>query len=120
MKSNSNERPPKVQALGNGRYYYNFHIVEVEREEQGPDRKQEKRLCFDYESILIAGTPNYRKAVEARIRDKYTATQEFDLINSYNAAVIEGDDASQDVEKYKAYLSELQTIKAEVAQDFEK
>lgn len=106
--------------MGGGRYYYNFHIEEVERKEQGPDGVQESRRCFDYESVLIAGTPTYRKVVEARIRDRYTATQEFDLINSYNAAVIAGDDASPEIENYKAYLSELKIIKAEVAQDFEK
>ena len=30
MKSNSNDRPPILQDLGNGSWHYNYNITEVE------------------------------------------------------------------------------------------
>jgi len=122
MKSNSNARPPKILNLGNGRYHYNFNITEGTRTEEGPDGQTETRPSFDYDTVEIAGVPDYKKAVEARIRDKYSESEEFDLINSYNAAAlgVDQDTEGEAVAKYTAYLRDLQDIKAEVAQDFDK
>ena len=122
MRTNSNERPPKVINLGNGRFHYNFNITEGTRTEIGPDGEEISRPDFNCETVEIAGTPDYKKAVEARIRAKYSESEEFDLINSYNAAAlgIDPDVDGEAVGKYTAYLRDLAEIKAEVAQDFEK
>ena len=122
MHTNSNQRPPKVVNLGNGRFHYNFNITEGTRTEIGPDGEEISRPDFNCETVEIAGTPDYKKAVEARIRAKYSESEEFDLINSYNAAAlgIDPDVDGEAVGKYTAYLRDLAEIKAEVAQDFEK
>ena len=122
MHTNSNQRPPKVVNLGNGRFHYNFHITEGTRTETDTEGNETTRATFDCETVEIAGTPNYKKAVEARIRDKYSESEEFDLINSYNAAAlgIDPDTEGETVAKYTNYLRDLADIKAEVAQDFDK
>ena len=122
MHTNSNQRPPKVVNLGNGRFHYNFNITEGTRTVIGPDGEEISRPDFNCETVEIAGTPDYKKAVEARIRAKYSESEEFDLINSYNAAAlgIDPDVDGEAVGKYTAYLRDLAEIKAEVAQDFEK
>ena len=122
MHTNSNQRPPKVLNLGNGRYHYNFNITEGTRTEEGPDGQTVTRPTFDCETVEIAGTPDYKKAVEARIRDKSTESKELYLINSYNAAALglDPDTDGEAVAKYTAFLRDVQEIKAEVAQDFDK
>ncbi len=122
MRTNSNERPPKVINLGNGRYHYNFNITEGTRTEIGPDGQETSRPDFNCDTVEIAGVPDYKKAVEARIRDKYSESKELDLINSYNAAALglDPDTDGEAVGKYTAFLQDVQEIKAEVAQDFER
>ena len=49
MKSNSNDRPPILQDLGNGSWHYNYNITEVEvtpepMAEAGTGRKEGVRL----------------------------------------------------------------------------
>jgi hypothetical protein len=77
---------------------------------------------FNCDTVEIAGVPDYKKAVEARIRDKYSENKELDLINSYNAAALglDPDTDGEAVGKYTAFLQDVQEIKAQVAQDFEK
>ena len=66
MKSNSNDRPPILQDLGNGSWHYNYNITEVEvtpepmAEAEG-DQVPAARKAYDYDTVEIWGRPDYDK-----------------------------------------------------------
>ena len=84
MKSNSNDRPPILQDLGNGSWHYNYNITEVE----------------------IQSEP-------------MAETEEFSLINKYNAFVLGLSTDETDKTEYEAYLSEVIAVKAMVRADLQ-
>lgn len=114
MKSNSNVRPVAFLPLGDGSYHYNYNIQEVEV--AIPDSKK-KETAYNYEVARFWGTPTYDKVVKAVIREKYDETQEFGLINKYNAFALGLSEDPEDKAEYEAYLTELQAIKVMVKQD---
>ena len=118
MKSNSIDRPPVIQDLGNGAFYYNYAVTT--RTDTDPDGNE--RTSFDYRSVKIWGLPVRAAIVKAVIRDELDETAEFDLVNSYNAAqegLLDDDEAAEAVAAYKAYILRLRQIKAFVKADLE-
>ena len=129
MKSNSDVRPPILQNLGNGSLYYNYNIMEVElpaetiKETEGETEEAEGketpavRTGYDYETVEVWGNPDYDKCVKAVLRSRRDETEEFSLINKYNASVfgIAKDEAAET--EYKAYLQEVVAVKAMVRSD---
>ena len=116
MKSNSNDRPPILQDLGNGSWHYNYNITEVEvtpepmAEAEG-DQVPAARKAYDYDTVEVWGRPDYDKCVKAVLRSRRDETEEFSLINKYNAFVLglstdkaDNDDVSYQV--LRAYLAE--------------
>lgn len=121
MKSNSDVRPLVIQDLGNGSYYYNYNIHEVTvpvepTEDEAEDT--EEKTAYEYDSVLIWGIPNYAKCVKAVLRDRRDETEEFSLINKYNAFAL-GVSEEADKEEYEAYLEEVKAVKAMVKTDLE-
>lgn len=129
MKSNSDVRPPILQNLGNGSWHYNYNIMEVElpaetiKEAEGETEEAEEkeapavRTGYDYETVEVWGNPDYDKCVKAVLRSRRDETEEFSLINKYNASVlgIAKDEAAET--EYKAYLQEVVAVKAMVRSD---
>ena len=68
----------------------------------------------------MLGKPDYKRCVELIIREYITQSQEFDLINSANKALIQGITDSQDILKYKEYLDLVEIIKSKVSKDLGK
>lgn len=131
MKSNSDVRPPILQNLGNGSWHYNYNIMEVEFpaetlaetiEENGEAEEKEApavRTGYDYETVEVWGNPDYDKCVKAVLRSRRDETEEFSLINKYNASVL-GIAKDEEAEtEYKAYLKEIIAVKAMVRSDLE-
>lgn len=110
MKSNSTERPSALEAIGKGKWHYNYHIEEAEATE-GRD------ASFDYDCVEVHGTPTYGKCVTAVIRASYPADAEMALVNKYNAYQqgVSGD--ASVVEEYTSYLRFLDETKAMVRKD---
>lgn len=110
MKSNSNVKPPILLDLGDGSWYYNYNIkvVEVENEDGT------KGTAYDYDTVHIWGTPNYDKCVEAVLRSERSETEEFGLINKYNAYKLGITNNPEDEAEYIAYLTEVVNVKAMV------
>lgn len=79
--------PQVIQKLGNGTYYYNYDIREVEAEVEILDEKDSTKFETQYNfiQVLLNGQPNYKDCVRAIIRSFITIDEEFDLINSYNS-----------------------------------
>lgn len=116
MKSNCvSQRPSPFIDLGNGRFHYNYDVVEGTKESENG----EPVVSFDYDTAEILGIPNYSKTVSAVIRNKYTADKEIALINGYNRYKIAStaDRDPNDLAEYKAYLDEVEEIKAKVKSD---
>lgn len=104
----SNVKPNVIENLGNGYWYYNYNIQEVEGE-NGPN--------YTFTQIRVAGKPEYKKCVELILRQYMSESQEFDLINSANKDLMSGITDSINIDKYKTYLDEVEHIKNIVAKD---
>lgn len=122
MKSNSNDRPPILQDLGNGSWHYNYNIAEVEvrpepmavaEGEQAPAA----RKAYDYDTVEVWGRPDYDKCVKAVLRSRRNETEEFSLINKYNAFVLGLSTDEADKQEYEAFLTEVMAVKAMVRND---
>ena len=136
MKSNSDIRPTAIQPLGNGAYHYNYNIVErteeVEPQAAGEDGTEpgagdiadnapQTRTAYDYDTVEVYGVPNYKDLTRAVIRSEVSETEEFGLINDYNAAkagLIEDEAEAEEAEaRYTTHLCRVSEIKAMVKAD---
>lgn len=119
----SETMPQITQDLGNGNWYYNYDIKQQEIfpfvQKKNTDSPI-KSMIYNYIQVKLSGKPEYKKCVELIIREFITQTQEFDLINSANKAILSGDKSSEDIVKYKEYLDKVEEIKEKVAKDLGK
>ena len=118
MKSSSDIRPAVIQPLGNGAYHYNYNIVE--RQETDPETGEVKTV-YDYDTVKVWDKPTYEKLVKAVIREKLDETQEFAIINEYNAGVLgvitDTTKKQEAKQAYKDYLTFVSATKAMVRAD---
>lgn len=119
---NSNIAPTITENLGNGNWYYNYDIksekIKLPLQENETVPKEEIR--YNYIQIKLSDKPEYKKCVELLIREFITQTQEFDLINSANKAILSGAKSNEDITKYREYLDKVEEIKEKVAKDLGK
>lgn len=115
-----NVYPQTIQKLGNGTYYYNYDIKEVEAEVTDQEGGTKLELQYNFIQVLLSGQPNYKDCVKAIVRSFLTVDEEFDLINSYNSYTENPTEDSEALLEYKEYLSKLKEIKAKVKEDFAK
>lgn len=115
-----NVYPQTIQKLGNGTYYYNYDIKEVEAEVTDQEGDTKLELQYNFIQVLLSGQPNYKDCVRAIVRSFLTVDEEFDLINSYNSYTENPTGDSEALLEYKEYLSKLKEIKAKVKEDFAK
>nr|DAI05441.1 MAG TPA: hypothetical protein [Crassvirales sp.] len=117
---NSNIAPTTTENLGNGNWYYNYDIKseKVELPLKDGETVPREKIRYNYIQIKLSGKPEYKKCVELLIREFITQTQEFDLINSANKAILSGAKSSKDITKYREYLDKVEEIKEKVAKDF--
>ena len=118
MKSSSDIRPAVIQPLGNGAYHYNYNIVE--RQETDPETGEIKTV-YDYDTVKVWDKPTYEKLVKAVIREKLDETQQFAIINEYNAGVLgvitDTTKKQEAKQAYKDYLTFVAATKAMVKAD---
>lgn len=133
MKSNSDIRPTAIQPLGNGAYHYNYNIkartqeAEPQAQEENADgitadiMAQIPGVVYDYDTVEVWGVPNYKDLTRAVIRAEVSETEEFGLINDYNAAkagLIDDESEAEEAEaRYTAHLRRVSEIKAMVKVD---
>ena len=65
-----------------GAMFVNFNIVEVEN-------------GFEFDTVKVSEEPTRDEVIDALIRSKYSLSQEFALINNFNA--------DKDIEEYEAF-----------------
>lgn len=115
MNSHSNIKPPVLLNLGDGSYHYNYNVKSVTktREDGQPEEG------YEYETVHIWGTPTYDNCVKAVLRSRLDETEEFALINKYNAYKLGLSTDKTAETDYKAYLKEVLAIKDMVRADIE-
>lgn len=118
----ANTYPQMIQKLGNGSYYYNYDIqeVEVEVSKEGSELGTEIETQYSFIQVYLTGQPNYKDCVKAIIRAFIKIDEEFDLINSYNSYTQQLSSDESVVEEYNEYLTLLSQIKTKVKEDFAK
>lgn len=133
MKSNSDIRPTAIQPLGNGAYHYNYNIkartqeAEPQAQEENADgitadiMAQIPGVVYDYDTVEVWGMLNYKDLTRAVIRAEVSETEEFGLINDYNAAkaglIDDEAEAEEAKARYTAHLRRVSEIKAMVKVD---
>ena len=119
---NSNIAPTITENLGNGNWYYNYDIKseKVKLPLQEGETVPKEEIRYNYIQIKLSEKPEYKKCVELLIREFITQTQEFDLINSANKAILSGAKSNEDITKYREYLDKVEEIKEKVAKDLGK
>jgi hypothetical protein len=115
MKSNSLNRPPVFEKLGNGAWHYNFNIAEVTK----TDESGAETTSFDYDQVVVYGNPTEKEVIRLVIAERWTLSQEIDLANDNNRFKLGLSDDETLQDKYIFYLSEIDAIKARVKTDFE-
>lgn len=63
MKSNSNVKPETIEAIGNGNYFFNYNIEEIEKEDG---------ISYNYLQIETKGYPTYDSIVSTIIKENFS------------------------------------------------
>lgn len=110
------EKPDNIVCLGNGLYWFNYGI-----EDLGLDSDPDGNDVHRYASLpVLVPKADYKTCVKRTIAAYISQDEEFDLINSYNKAVLNNDTESEDIAKYKDYISLVEKIKDYVKSIFDK
>lgn len=123
-------QPTKLEAVGNGSFVYRFNIEKVENPshantdgttDQAEATVKEQWKC---EEVTVWSPLSSNKITEKVITEKWDNNQEQKLVNEFNAANLGMYDGSKTSEvakakiaAYKAYLSERDSLKAQVDAD---
>ena len=119
------EKPSKLEAVGNGSYLYRINIEEQTSELQAEDgEKYETRTQWKCDEVTIYEPLTANKITEAVIASIYPATHEQKLVNEYNAAnlgMIGGSKTSEEAKEriaaYKEFLEYRNALKIQVDED---
>lgn len=125
-------KPSKLEAVGNGSYLYRWNIQEVtpkseEKKEatatDGTEIYAEKAPQFSCEEVSVWEPLSSNKITEAVITSKRDANYEQKLINEYNAAQLglygakTSEEAKAHIKAYTDFLTERAVLKAQVDTD---
>lgn len=116
------KKPDLMVDLNNGKWYYNYDIQSEkvewsDTENMESSKEPTYKTMYSYICIKLNGKPTYKTVVETLIREYITQSQEFDLINSANKAVLLNDKSNEDVAEYLEYLAQLEEIKSKVRKE---
>lgn len=109
MKSNRiNQRPDVIEDRGDSTYYYNFNVIESEKNYEDGSTY----INYDYEQIIGFGEPSYSNIVSTMIRERYSYSKELSLINNYNrySLNLTDEDHLNEYVEYINYVSEIKEI----------
>ena len=117
-------KPLNFEAVGNGSFRYRWDI----REEQAPKMSEEdtaERVQYSCNEVTVWMPVTSNKITQAVIGAMWDSDYEQKLLNEYNAANLgvygakTSEEAKARIEAYKAFLTERNTLKAQVDADCE-
>lgn len=120
MKSSSDIRPAAFVPLGNGAYHYNFFITEDKAVDTGGESGATPRTVYNYDTVKVWAPVTFQNLVRAVIREEIDETEEFNMVNDFNAAkegIITGDEAARAIQGYREYLNFVADIKGMIRSD---
>lgn len=120
MKAFYDNKPSKLEAVGNGAFRYRYNIEEVIPEltdENMGDLHTSQWVCEEVEVWLPLSS---NKITSAVISDKWEKNYEQKLANEYNAALLDVYDeetAAAKIAAYKSFLTARNAVKQQVDDD---
>lgn len=111
MKAFYDNKPTKLEAVGNGFYLYRQDIKEVTVENNGTEETHTQWEC---EEVTVWSPVTANRITEAVIAEKWDSDHEQKLVNEYNGAqlgVYGEDEAKEKVQAYKDFLAERLSVK---------
>lgn len=118
------EKPSKLEAVGNGSYLYRFNIEEVVPELIEGEEQQERTSQWKCDEVTVWSPLTSNKITEAVIATICPASHEQKLVNEYNAATLgmvggsnTSDTAKRCINRYREFLENRKTLKEQVDAD---
>lgn len=118
------EKPSKLEAVGNGSYLYRFNIEEVVPEVIEGEEQQERTSQWKCDEVTVWSPLTANKITEAVIGTICPVTHEQKLVNEFNAANLgmvggskTSDEAKERIAAYKEFLEYRNALKAQVDED---
>lgn len=118
------EKPSKLEAVGNGSYLYRFNIEEVVPEIIEGEEQTERTSSWKCDEVTVWAPLTANKITEAVITSVCPASHEQKLVNEFNAAnlgMIGGsktsDEAKTKIAAYKEFLEYRNSLKETVDAD---
>lgn len=108
-KSEYDNKPLVIEAIGNGSYFYRWDISEVTKKDELTNTTYKKYECYE----VVVWSKDYSVIVEAVITEMYGDGVEEKLINDYNAAQHSLDNEGA-VTAYLDFLKNRIAIKDEI------
>lgn len=115
MKSNYDEKPAVIEAVGNGGYFYRWDIKEV-----AMNTEEGQRTHWECQEVVVYAPLSSNKIVKAVIAEIWGIDVENKMLNEFNAAqlgIYNDATAQAKIAKYKAFLADREAIKAQVDND---
>lgn len=122
------EKPSKLEAVGNGSYLYRYNIEEetTEQRVEGEEEVIETKTQWKCDEVTVWSPLTPNKITEAVITAICPATHEQKLVNEYNAANLgmvggskTSDEAKTRIAAYKEFLEYRNALKEQVDADCE-
>lgn len=118
------EKPSRLEAVGNGSYLYRFNIEEVVPELTEGEEQQERISQWKCDEVTVWSPLSANKITEAVIEAICPVTHEQKLVNEFNAANLgmvggskTSDEAKKKIAAYREFLEYRNTLKAHVDKD---
>lgn len=118
------EKPSKLEAVGNGSYCYRYNIEEVVPEIVEGEEQTERTSSWKCDEVTVWAPLTANKITEAVITAVCPASHEQKLVNEFNAAnlgMIGGsktsDEAKTKIAAYKEFLEYRNSLKETVDAD---
>lgn len=119
MQAFYDNKPSKIEAVGNGSYYYRFNIQEIESDTEN-NESSTKWLC---DEVIVWSPISANKITESVIAGQWNTNYEQKAINEYNAAQlgiygeITGEEAQARINAYKQFLKTRSELKKQIDED---
>lgn len=120
------EKPSKLEAVGNGSYLYRYNIEEqtIEQRIEGSEEAVETKTQWQCDEVTVWAPLSPNKITEAVITAICPASHEQKLVNEFNAANLgmvggskTSDEAKERIAAYKEFLECRKTLKEQVDAD---
>jgi len=119
MKAYYDNKPSKIEAVGNGSYMYRYDIEEVENQSQ---TEEEKKTQWQCEEVVVWAPLTQNRITQVALSDRWDSDYEQKLINEYNSAelgVYDEETSKKKIDAYTEFLKERAALKDMIDADCE-